>query len=120
MRFRPRARAPRPNDELREMLQLAWPVVLAELGWITMGIVDTIIVRGLGPAAIGAVGTGSTIFLTLMVLGIGTLLALDTFVSQRFGAGDIEECHRWLVAGGHLAVVLSLLLVAAAVLLLRA
>jgi MATE family multidrug resistance protein len=41
------------------MLALAIPVIIAELGWMTMGIVDTIMVRRLGPAAIGAVGTGS-------------------------------------------------------------
>lgn len=93
------------------MLRLAWPVILAELGWISMGIVDTVIVRALGPAAIGAVGTGSTIFLTLMVLGMGTLLALDTFVAQNFGAGRIDECHRWLFAGLQLGAILSIGLV---------
>jgi MATE family, multidrug efflux pump len=89
------------------MLRLAIPVIIAELGWITMGIVDTIMVGPLGPAAIGAVGTGSTIFFSVMVLGMGTLLALDTFVSQNFGAGCIDECHRWLFAGLQLAAVLS-------------
>jgi MATE family multidrug resistance protein len=89
------------------VLKLAIPVIVAEVGWITMGIVDTVIVRQLGPAAIGAVGTGSTIFMTLMVLGMGTLFALDTFVSQSFGAGRIDECHRWLFAGAQLAAVLS-------------
>jgi MATE family multidrug resistance protein len=93
------------------MLRLAVPVILAELGWITMGIVDTVMVRSLGPAAIGAVGTGSTIFMTLMVLGMGTLLALDTFVAQNFGAGRIGECHRWLFAGLQLAAALSVLLI---------
>lgn len=93
------------------MLSLALPVIVAEIGWITMGIVDTVIVRGLGPAAIGAVGTGSTLFMTLMVFGMGTLFALDTFVSQSFGAGRREDCHRWLVAGLHLAFGLSVVLV---------
>lgn len=97
--------------ELRLMLRLAWPVVLAELGWITMGIVDTVMVRQLGPAAIGAVGTGSTMFMALMVLGMGTLFALDTFVAQSFGAGRIDECHRWLFAGLQLACMLSVGLV---------
>jgi MATE family multidrug resistance protein len=96
------------------MLRLALPVIVAELGWITMGIVDTIMVRRLGPAAIGAVGTGSTIFITLMVLGMGTLLALDTFVSQNYGAGRIGECHRWLFAGLQLGAVLSVVLVGVA------
>lgn len=92
------------------MLALALPVILAELGWITMGIVDTIMVSPLGPAALGAVGTGSTIFMSVMVFGMGTLFALDTYVSQSFGAGRIDECHRWLFAGMKLAAILSVLL----------
>jgi MATE family multidrug resistance protein len=106
--------------ELGTTLRLAWPVVLAELGWISMGIVDTVMVRGLGPAAIGAVGTGSTIFITVMVFGIGTLLALDTFVSQSYGAGRLDECHRWLFAGLQLAVGLSVLLVLASLVVVAA
>jgi MATE family multidrug resistance protein len=94
------------------MLHLAGPVIVAELGWISMGIVDTIMVGPLGPAAIGAVGTGSILFLAVMVFGMGTLLALDTFVSQNFGAGRIDECHRWLFAGLQLAAVMSVALVA--------
>jgi len=49
--------------------------------------------------------------MTLMVLGMGTLLALDTFVAQNFGAGRIGECHRWLFAGLQLAAGLSVGLV---------
>jgi MATE family multidrug resistance protein len=96
------------------MVRLALPVVIAELGWITMGIVDTVMVGPLGPAALGAVGTGSTMFFALVVLGMGTLLALDTFVSQGFGAGQIAECHRWLLAGLQLAAVMSVALVVVA------
>ncbi|MEI6244733.1 MAG: MATE family efflux transporter, partial [Acidobacteriota bacterium] len=94
------------------MLALALPVILSELGWITMGIVDTIMVSPLGPAAIGAVGTGSTIFMSVVIFGMGTLFALDTYVSQSFGAGRIDECHRWLFAALQLAVVLAIGLVA--------
>lgn len=101
--------------EVRSMMTLAVPVVLAEVGWFAMSIVDTVMVGPLGPAAIGAVGTGSILFMTLMVFGFGTLLALDTFVSQSFGAGRIDECHRWLFAGLQLALVLSGVLMLAAV-----
>ena len=93
------------------MLHLAIPVVIAEIGWISMGIVDTVIVGPLGPAAIGAVGTGSTMFMGLMVFGMGMVLALDTFVAQSFGAGRIDDCHRWLFAGLQLAIVLSIILI---------
>ena len=94
------------------MLRLAVPVAIAEIGWISMGIVDTVIVGPLGPAAIGAVGTGSTIFFGVVMLGMGTVLALDTFVAQSYGAGRIDECHRWLFAGLQLAAVLSVALIA--------
>ncbi len=94
------------------MVSLAWPVILAEMAWILMGIVDTIVVGPLGPAAIGAVGTGSSIFFALMVLGMGTTYALDTFVAQSFGAGRIGDCHRWLFAGLQLAAVMAVILVA--------
>jgi multidrug resistance protein, MATE family len=97
--------------DLAATLGLAWPVILAELGWVLMGVVDTIAVGPLGPAAIGAVGTGSTMFFAFMVLGIGTLFALDTFVSQAFGAGRIADCHRWLIAGLWLALVMAVALI---------
>jgi len=97
--------------ELRDTLTLAWPVILAEMAWVVMGIVDTVMVGPLGPAAIGAVGTGSSIFFAFMVFGMGTLFALDTFVAQNHGAGRHAECHRWLFAGFQLAVVMSVVLV---------
>ena len=94
------------------MLRLALPVIGAEIGWMAMGLVDTLMVGPLGPAAIGAVGTGSIIYLSVMVVGLGILLALDTFVSQNYGAGRIDECHRWLFAGVQVAIVLAILLTA--------
>jgi MATE family multidrug resistance protein len=96
------------------MLQLAIPVVLAEMGWFVMSIVDTVMVGPLGPSAIAAVGIGGILFMTLMVFGFGTLLALDTFVSQSFGAGRIDDCHRWLFAGLQLAGLLTVVLMVVA------
>jgi multidrug resistance protein, MATE family len=93
--------------ELRPMLALAGPVVLAELGWIAMGIVDTLMVGRLGPEAIGAAGIGANTFTAVAVFGMGLLLGLDTLVSQAFGAQKIDECHRWLEHGVALAILLT-------------
>lgn len=89
------------------MFMLAAPVVIAELGWITMGMVDTLMVGRLSPEAIGAVGLGSSIFMAAGVFAMGMLLGLDTLVSHAFGAGRLDECHRWLLHGVVLAVLLS-------------
>jgi len=40
--------------ELLPMARLAGPVVLAELGWMSMGVVDTMMVGRVSPAAIGS------------------------------------------------------------------
>ncbi len=87
------------REELSPMLRLALPVVLAELGWMSMGIVDTIMVAPLGPAAIGAAGIGTSMHMAFSIFGMGLLLGLDTLVAQAYGAGDHRDCHRWLVHG---------------------
>ncbi len=89
--------------ELRALILLAVPVVLSELGWMAQGVVDTIMVGALGPAAIGAVAVGNAVFYTPSLFGIGVLLGLDTLVSQAYGRKDYDECHRWLAQGVYLA-----------------
>jgi MATE family multidrug resistance protein len=95
------------NSELKPMLALAAPVVLAELGWVTMGIVDTLMVGRLGAHAIGAVGLASMLFFAVGVFAMGLLLGLDPLVAQAFGAGRLDECHRWLVDGVWLSLVVA-------------
>jgi multidrug resistance protein, MATE family len=90
--------------ELGALLRLAIPVVLSELGWMAMSIVDTIMVGRLSPAAIGAVGISHAIFYTPTLFGIGLLLGLDTLVAQAFGRGEFDDCHRALAQGVYLAV----------------
>jgi MATE family multidrug resistance protein len=93
--------------ELVPLLKLAGPVILAEIGWMVMGIVDTMMVGPLGPAAIGATGLGSGVFTAIAIFGMGLMLGLDAFVSQSHGAGEEDECRRWLHSGVWLAVLAS-------------
>ena len=96
------------RQELRDLIALAVPVVLSELGWMAQGIVDTIMVGPLGPAAIGAVALGNAIYYTPTLVGFGLLLGLDTLVSQSHGRRDHDDCHRWLAQGIYLAMVVTL------------
>ncbi len=94
--------------DVRRVIALALPVVFAELGWMSMSVVDLIMVGPLGSAAIGAIGIGSGAFYSFAVFGMGLLLGLDTLVSQAHGAGDLEDCHHSLMQGVYLAVFLAL------------
>jgi MATE family multidrug resistance protein len=96
------------------MFTLAWPIVLAELGWTVMGIVDTLVVGRLPDSAeaIAAVSLGTILFYTMGIFGSGLLLGLDPLVAQAFGAREPNEGRRWLVNALYLCVPLSVALMA--------
>jgi MATE family multidrug resistance protein len=94
--------------EFRPMLRMALPLALAELGWMAMGVVDTIMAGRLGAAAIGAGSLGGNLFYPIAIFGTGMLAGMDTLVSQSFGAGDARDCRRTLVNGVWLAGGLAL------------
>jgi MATE family multidrug resistance protein len=102
------------RKELRPTFRLALPLVLAELGWMSMAIVDTVMVGHLpdSATAMGAVALGSNLFSVLALCGGGLLMGLDTLVAQAFGAGQREDCHRSLVNGIYLSFALTPLLAA--------
>jgi MATE family multidrug resistance protein len=94
------------RGELRSMLGLAAPLVLSELGWIAMGIADTMFVGRVSAEAIGAVSLGGVLFYTIGIFASGLLLGLDTLVSQAHGAGDPDDGRHSLVNGVWLALLL--------------
>ncbi len=100
--------------ELRPTLRLALPLVLAELGWMTMSVVDTMMVGRLpnSAAAIAAVSLGGILVNVLSFFGGGLLIGLDTMVSQAFGAGEREDCHRSLLHGIYLSFALTPIIMA--------
>src|ERR1035438_3958300 len=97
--------------EFRPMMRLAAPLALAELGWMGMGVVDTIMAGPLGAAAVGAGSLGAMMFFPIAVCGTGLLLGMDTLVAQAFGRGDLRDCRRTLVNGIWLGAALCPLLV---------
>jgi MATE family multidrug resistance protein len=111
------------RKEIRPMLRLAAPLAVAELGWMAMGLVDTIMAGPLGPAAVGAGILGNMVYYPIVTSGVGILLGMDTLVSQSFGANRPEDCRRILVSGIWLALMLTAplaLLTLAAIPLMRA
>lgn len=99
--------------EIRPMAKLATPLAMAELGWMAMGIVDTIMAGPLGAAAVGTGSLGNMLFFPIAVCGTGMLLGMDTLVSQAFGAKDVADTRRTLVSGLWLGTALAPLVVLA-------
>jgi MATE family multidrug resistance protein len=96
-------------------LRLALPLIIAEVGWMSMGIVDTIMVGRLpdSAVAIGATGLGQSLYHSIAIFGGGLLLGLDTFVAHAYGREDLYDARLSLVNGLFLAVALTPLLMIA-------
>lgn len=103
---------PALRREMYALVHLALPVVLAELGWMTMSAVDTAMVGRLDAVAIGAVGIGSILYHTIVLFGIGLLLSMDPLVARAFGARDMKDCHHTLHQGIFLSVLFTVPLMA--------
>jgi multidrug resistance protein, MATE family len=88
------------------MVRLALPLVFAEIGWMAMGVEDTMFVGRVNAQAIGAVGLGTMLFYGVGIFASGLLLGLDTLVAQSFGAGDEDDCRHSLIAGVWLSLFL--------------
>src|ERR1035438_5287964 len=89
------------RKEFRPTLRLALPLILAEVGWMSMGIVDTIMVGRLpnSAVAIGATGLGQSLFGSVAIFGGGLLLGLDTFVAHAYGREDLNDARHSLING---------------------
>jgi MATE family multidrug resistance protein len=107
------------GHEIRPMLRLALPLVFAEIGWMAMGIVDTIMVGHLPDSAIslGAAALGQVLYHTLAFGMGGVLLGLDTVLSQAYGARRIDSANRSLQHGLLLGGVLTVSLMSIVALL---
>jgi len=97
------------REDFRQTIRLAVPLILAEIGWMSMGIVDTIMVGRLPDSAIaiGATGLGQSLYHSLAIFGGGLLLGLDTLVARAYGREDLHDARHSLANGMFLALVLT-------------
>jgi multidrug resistance protein, MATE family len=94
--------------ELRALLTLAIPAVVAQVGMMFMGVVDTVMVGHLSAQALAAVALGNLYFFGVAIFAMGILMALDPVVAQAVGAQDEPAIARGIQRGMLLAFVLAL------------
>lgn len=98
----------------KQLLTLAWPVILARATQSIVGFCDALMVTPLGEAALAAVTTGALDVLTFVMLPMGICFILQSFSSQLRGRGDLVSARRYadyglVVAGLSILPVLAIL-----------
>ena len=97
------------RDDLRRTLRLAAPVAFVQVGVMTMGVVDIMMVGHYSGVALAAVALGNLYFFGAIIFGWGVVMALDPVIAQAVGAGDDLGVSRGLQRGLILAVGLTIL-----------
>ena len=90
---------------MRELMALAWPIATAMGGETVMGLVDTKLVGGLGPAALGGVGVAMTIAFVGYMTVFGLMRGVKVCVAHAAGDGRSHLGVRYAQAGILLGLV---------------
>ena len=84
-----------PLGTTRELMTLAWPLILSNLAYTAVGFTDTLYMGRLGVLEVGAVGLASLVLFTVSLFFRGALNVAATFVARALGAGDPAGVRRW-------------------------
>lgn len=92
---------------MKALFRLALPTSAMFLGIMLMGLVDMLFVGKLGPAALGGLGLGNSIFSWIMTIGIGMIFGLDFPSAAAIGGGDRPRAFRVFMQGIYLSLGIS-------------
>lgn len=81
----------RIRRELRALVRLALPIMIAQLSHTAMGFVDTMMAGRAGPGDLAAVALGNSLWIPLYLLLTGVVLATTPKVAHLYGAGRHAE-----------------------------
>lgn len=99
--------------DLRALLSLAWPVVLARSTQTVVGVCDALMCAPLGGDALAAATTGAMNTFSLVILPMGTVFIVQSFAAQYAGRGDLRSAARFAWYGLALAAIAMLVAITA-------
>lgn len=102
----------KPISTSRSVWRLAWPTIISNLLFTTVGFMQIKIVAELGTSSVAAVTTGHRIFFLVQALLMGVSVATTALIARSWGAQDFRKAElvSWtsLVMSVALAAVVSI------------
>jgi MATE family multidrug resistance protein len=93
-------------------MQLAYPVMLGQLGHVLVGFADNIMVGELGAAHLAAVSLANSVAFIAFSIGIGFTLAITPLVAEADGERNAQNGNAYFQHGILMSLVLGFLLCA--------
>lgn len=94
--------------EIKALLKLAIPVLIAQVAQTSMGFVDTIMAGGVSAPDMAAVAVAASIWFPVILFSIGLLMALIPVVAQLNGSGKQDKVSFQIQQGIFLAIIMSI------------
>lgn len=87
--------APVQKATLRDLLTLAWPIVVSRASQTVISLSDALLVAHLGAAALASTATGAINAMTVLMLPLGISFIVQSFSSQLFAKQDLAGARRY-------------------------
>jgi MATE family multidrug resistance protein len=98
------------KEHIKNTAQLSYPVIIGQAGIIMMGVVDNLLVGGLGAPALAAASIANGLFIVIFILGIGICSAVTPLVAISVGAQKQQDCGTIFTNGHIVNIVISTIL----------
>ncbi|NIY93167.1 MATE family efflux transporter [Vibrio diazotrophicus] len=96
------------KNEIKKLVKLSTPVLIASIAQTGMSFVDTVMAGGVSATDLAAVSVASSIWMPTILFGIGLLMALVPVVAQLNGSGRQHKIASTIHQGGFLALIVSI------------
>ncbi len=80
-------------------LHLAFPIVLSQIGQVTVSLADNMMVGHVGTTELAAAAFANSVFIIGMIFGMGFTMGLTPLVGNAFGNKDLDKTVSWLKNG---------------------
>lgn len=99
------------KEHFKITFTLALPVVLSQLGQVSVGVADSMMVGRLGAVDLAAASLGNSIFFVLLMFGMGVSMGITPLVSIAEGKGKMKRISALFQHGLWINILTAILLV---------
>jgi MATE family multidrug resistance protein len=93
--------------ELSQLLTLAVPLAVSQVGLIAMNVTDSVMMGRISAESLAAGGLAGTVAFSMLIFTQGLLMALQPILAQARGAGDLAAVPRIVAATFAMALICS-------------
>jgi MATE family multidrug resistance protein len=98
------------RKHILETFNLAYPVIIGQLGFIMMGVVDSVMVGNLGAVPLAGASLGNSLFILIFIIGMGVSMSVTPLIAILVGAKRFSECGIYFRQSLLVNLVLGLIL----------